>query len=94
MHIYINLDNVVVTSFGTVISKFAFQVRVKLGFAGDSREKIELESENESIAGDSRRSIHGQKRVVARLRTSRSYRYCAGLLKGSRTQGTTAPKSR
>lgn len=57
MHIYINLDNVVITSFGTVIPKFAFQVRVKLGFTGDSREKIETESENESIASDFGRSM-------------------------------------
>lgn len=57
MHICINLDNVVITSFGTVIPKFAFQVRVKLGFAGGSREKIEIESENESIAGDFGRSM-------------------------------------
>lgn len=52
VHIYINLDNVVTTSSGTVAPKFAFQVRVKLGFAGDSREKTEIESDNESIAGD------------------------------------------
>lgn len=41
-----------ITSFGMVIPKFAFQVRVKLGFSEDSREKIEIESENESMAGD------------------------------------------
>lgn len=47
----------VIKSSSTVVPKFAFQVRVKLGFSGDSREKIEIESDNESIAGDFERYV-------------------------------------
>lgn len=57
MHIYIDVGNVVITSFGTAIPKFAFQVRDKLGFVGDSKQKIEIECQNESIAGDFGRPV-------------------------------------
>lgn len=39
VHMHINLDNVVITSFGTVMPKFASQITVKLGFAADSNRR-------------------------------------------------------
>lgn len=101
MHIYIDIGNVVITSFGTMIPKFAFQVRGKLGFAGDTKQKIEIECQNENIAGDFDRPVI-KKKLVARLKRSRAESrngvlpcgYCTVLPKSSRTQGTTAPKSR